>query len=150
MLAASLFGGAASAASKRASHLASLTVNASASGVIAILTHRNAKYRDVEGTFWERRGPTVLTVASVPLVSADPLRHVLQDRGAWGASSAMYREGCPHGDVRCLSAVGWMFLLFTYAGFACMIFCSLWSADALGKLSREWRRRTRGDGDGAV
>ena len=125
-------------------------VNASASGVIAILTHRNAKYRDVEGTFWERRGPTVLTVASVPLVSADPLRHVLQDRGAWGASSAMYREGCPHGDVRCLSAVGWMFLLFTYAGFACMIFGSLWSADALGKLSREWRRRTRGDGDSAV
>ena len=98
-----------------------------------------------------RRGNVLgATVASVQLVSADPLRHVLQDRGAWGASSAMYREGCPHGDVRCLSAVGWTFLLFTYAGFACIIFGSLWSADALGKLSREWRRRTRGDGDGAV
>lgn len=150
MLVASLFGGAASAASKHASHLASLVVNASASAAIAIATHRNAKYRDVEGTFWERRGPTVLTVASVPLVTADPLRHVLQDRGAWGPSSAMYRFGCVHEDVRCLSAVGWMFLFFTYAGFACMIFGSLWSADALRKLSREWRRRTRAVGDGAV
>jgi len=89
--------------------------------------------------------PTATTAASVALLCADPMRHVLQDHELWTTNSAMYRPGCEHGDIRCLSVVGWVFLTCTYLGFACLIVGALWNADALGKLGREFRRRLEGD-----
>ena len=112
-----------------------------ASGGVAIATARRARSR--RGRVWVRYGPSALTGASVPLLCADPVRHVLQDEGAWTRGSHMYRDGCEHADARCLSVVGWIFLMCTYVGFACLIVGAMWNADAFGKLGREWSRRRR-------
>eukprot|EP00899_Mesostigma_viride_P024730 jgi/Mesvir1/5441/Mv15500-RA.1 len=47
--------------------------------------------------FWQRHGPLLLVLASVPLVMADLTRHVLQDSGYWPGgpgrwSSSMYQS----------------------------------------------------------
>ena len=145
MLAASLTGAAASAGAKRASHALSLGVNLLATGAVAIATARRAKTRS--GTYWHRKGPMILTIASVFLLCADPIRHVLQDEDVWTTGSSMYRDDCEHADVRCLSAVGWIFTLCTYFGFACLIAGAAWNADAFGKIGREWNRRRHAGGD---
>lgn len=112
-----------------------------ASGWVAMVTSRRARSR--RGGWWNRYGPSALVWASVGLLCADPLRHVLQDEGAWTRGSRMYRDGCEHADARCLSVVGWIFLTCTYLGFACLVVGAMWNADAFGKLGREWSRRRR-------
>lgn len=141
MLAASLVGGGASAGARRFSHEASLGVNLVASGWVAIATTRRVGKR--RGSSWNRYGPSALVWASVALLCADPVRHVLQDEGLWTRGSRMYRDGCEHADARCLSVVGWIFLMCTYLGFACLVVGAVWNADAFGKLGREWSRRRR-------
>lgn len=116
------------------------------------------------GSTWRRLGPTILLLAAIPLATADPLRHVLQDSGVWsGPSSSMYRPGCSpvsglHG-FWCLSVTGWIFQLATWTGFALMISGIVWQADLIPKLRAAWRdikrARARGRtrqtvGDGAV
>ena len=59
----------------------------------------------------------------------------------------MYRPGCGHADVRCLSGIGATCLLATYVGFACLISGVLWSADVPRKLRDGWRRAARRDVD---
>ena len=130
---------------KRASHVVSLVTNVVAATVLAVMTTRNAKYRTGE-TFWAKHGASVAVWVSIPLVAADPTRHVLQDAGLWtGASSFMYRSSCEHADVRCLSVTGFTFLMFTYVGFACMLGGVLVSTGAARKLSSGWRRIRRGE-----
>lgn len=129
---------------KRASHVVSLVTNVVAATVLAIMTTRNARYRSGE-TFWAKHGASVAVWVSVPLVAADPTRHVLQDAGLWtDESSMMYRSNCDHADVRCLSVTGFTFLMFTYVGFACMLGGVFVSTGAAGKLSNGWRRVRRG------
>ena len=99
---------------------------------IAQMVHWKSKTRG--GNRWNKRGPLLLTLASVPLVMLDLTRHVLQDGGAWIEGSRMYRPGCGHADVRCLSGIGATCLLATYVGFACLISGVLWSADVPRKL----------------
>ncbi|KAL3148151.1 hypothetical protein ABBQ38_014433 [Trebouxia sp. C0009 RCD-2024] len=80
------------------------------------------------GTHWQCYGPLYLVGVAIPLVMADLTRHVLQDSDIWsGPSSSMYKPHCGHserrlGGITCLSVTGWLFtIVFTYAGFACMI-----------------------------
>lgn len=94
---------------------------------------------------WRRKwGPSVLLAAAVPLVTADPTRHVLQDSGVWsGPSSSMYRPGCGpvsglHGFL-CLSATGAVFQTATYAGFALLLTGVFWQAELVPKLRAGWR-----------
>jgi hypothetical protein len=62
----------------------------------------------------------------------------------------MYRPGCAHEDVRCLSALGAACQVATYAGFACLIVGVSWSADLFRKARDGYRRARRGGvGDAA-
>jgi len=102
------------------------------------------------GTWRKKWGPTFLLALAVPLVSADPLRHVLQDSGVWsGPSSSMYRPGCGpvsglHGFL-CLSVTGVTFQACTYLGFALLLTGVFWQAELVPKLRAGWRdiRRAR-------
>ena len=144
MLVGSFFGAAATSASaKHESHAISLGRNAMVTTLATVASARKARGR--RGNAWRVYGPTATTAASVALLCADPMRHVLQDHELWTTNSAMYRPGCEHGDIRCLSVVGWVFLTCTSLGFACLIVGALWNADALGQLGREFRRRLAGD-----
>lgn len=145
MLLASFAGIAASEASKRLAHSVSFGVTLAVLTNIAQMVHWKSKTRG--GNRWNKRGPLLLTLASVPLVMLDLTRHVLQDGGAWIEGSRMYRPGCGHADVRCLSGIGATCLLATYVRFACLISGVLWSADVTRKLRDGWRRAARRDID---
>ena len=75
-------GAAASEAAKALSHSLSFALNlAVLSNLVQHTYHRTGG----------RTGPALLVALSVPLVCADPLRHVLQDAGVWsGERSHMY------------------------------------------------------------
>jgi len=96
------------------------------------------------GTHLHRFGPTYLVLLSLPLVLADPMRHVLQDAGIWtGPSSSMYRPDCP--DARglhgfwCLSVTGVIFTACTYAGFILLVAGVFWQVDIVPKVRASWR-----------
>ena len=108
--------------------------------ILAQMVHWKSKHRG--GNRWNKRGPLTLTMASIPLVMLDLTRHVLQDGDVW-VDSAMYRPGCGHADVRCLSGIGATCLLATYLGFAALISGVLWGADIPRKLRDGWRRARR-------
>ena len=72
-----------------------------------------------------------------------------QDGGVW-TDSRMYRPGCAHEDVRCLSALGAACQVATYAGFACLIVGVSWSADLFRKARDGYRRARRGGGGDAA
>lgn len=101
------------------------------------------------GSHWRRLGPTYLVLLSLPLVLADPMRHVLQDSGIWTSrSSSMYRPDCdPRGlhGFWCLSVTGVAFTLFTYLGFALLVAGVFWQVELVPKLRAAWReiRRAR-------
>lgn len=87
-----------------------------------------------------------LACAAVPLVMADLTRHVLQDAGFWPSpGSDMYRPGCDRsvsnlGGITCLTPIGVLFsLVFTYAGFICLIAGVVWGADLVPKVRAAWR-----------
>src|SRR5687767_9203899 len=99
--------------------------------VLMAYTARTSQRRS--GTKWQRYGPMILVMVSVPLVMADPTRHVLQDANIWKPpSSSEYRAGCHSETIRCLSVLGVFFtIIFTYVGFACLILGTLWYANVL-------------------
>eukprot|EP00884_Botryococcus_braunii_P007624 jgi/Botrbrau1/16863/Bobra.150_2s0082.1 len=91
-----------------------------------------------------RYGPLYLSVAAIPLVLADQVRHLLQDANIWPSpSSDMYRDDCDvhHLDgIFCLSLVGWLFtIVFTYSGFACLVGGVVWAANLHFKLHKAWQ-----------
>jgi len=142
LLIAGLLGVATSEASKQLAHSVSFGVT------FVILTNLTQmvywKSLTRRGTYWNRHGPTIVAATSIPFVMLDLTRHVLQDGEIWKPpSSSMYREGCSHSDLRCLSAVGAVCLLSTYVGFACLIIGVLWSANMGVKLRDSWRRARR-------
>lgn len=84
-------------------------------------------------------GPTYFVVASLPLILADPLRHVLMDYGALPDSFSMYRDDCDSETVACLSVAGvFITIVCTYLGFTLLFIGSLWSANICDKC-RELR-----------
>ena len=87
---------------------------------------------------FRRRGPIALAAASIPLVMLDLTRHVLQDGGVI-SDVGMYRAGCAHADVRCLSVVGAACATATYLGFACLLAGTLWDAGAVTNARRALR-----------
>lgn len=95
------------------------------------------------GSTWRVHGPTILLLLALPLIIADPMRHVLQDSGVWtGRSSNMYRPGCnPRGlhGFWCLSVTGVIFELCTYTGFVLLLAGVFWQADLIPKLKAGWR-----------
>ena len=76
--------------------------------------HRPHQHRP-DGLFWKSllptRHPLAATRTHDPRARRRaprhprPHQHVLQDGGAW-TDSHMYRPGCPHADLRCLSTTG--------------------------------------------
>jgi len=106
-------------------------------------TAKESRHR-TGGTSWHRYGPTILIMISVPLVLADPTRHVLQDANVWPApGSSEYRPDCHDETIRCLSVMGVFFtIVMTYSGFLMLICGSLWNANIMDKL-RDIRDRWR-------
>lgn len=104
------------------------------------------------GTHFQRCGPMYMLTAAVPLILADNLRHILQDRNIWNACDR--RDGIIWDSRRCLwasnqyectlpgpdhclpdkdekmshlSFVGVLFtVVFMYSGFVCLIGSILW------------------------
>lgn len=134
-------GVAASEASKQLAHSVSFGITLAVLSNLAQMVYWKSLTR--QGNFWNRKGPTLLVLAAVPLVMLDLTRHVLQDGGVW-VDSRMYRPNCPHRDVRCLSGLGATCALATYGGFACLIAGVLWSANMHKKLRDGWRRARSG------
>lgn len=129
---------------KKIGHDVSLILTAVLLIGLAFYTYRGRSKRS--GTSWQVNGPTILCCVAIPLILADLTRHVLQDYGVWPEkgwwSSAQFAGDC--GNLTCLSVVGVLFtIIFTYTGFACMLWGSLWNADICGKvklLRKKWRK----------
>lgn len=140
----------ASAGAKALSH--SLSFGVTLAALTNLAQYATWKAHGRRGSHWQRYGPAYLIAASVPLVLADNVRHLLQDADIWPApGSSMYREDCPHAvhgfqGITCLTLVGWLFtIVFTYSGFACMMAGVVWGADLHKKLPKAYRdiRRSR-------
>ena len=129
----------ASAASKQLSHSISFAITLAIVTNIAQMVFWSRTARS--GTTWEIFGPFALTLLAIPLVMVDLTRHVLQDGNI--VKAYMYRDGCPHADVRCLSLIGWSCLLSTYVGFACLITGVLWNSNIIPKVMSAVSRRRR-------
>mmetsp|Transcript_41701 Transcript_41701/g.66967 ORF Transcript_41701/g.66967 Transcript_41701/m.66967 type:complete len:136 (+) Transcript_41701:181-588(+) len=134
-------GVAASEASKQLAHSISFGVTLAVLSNLAQMVYWKSLTR--KGTYLNRHAPTLLAAVSVPLVMLDLTRHVLQDGEMW-RDSRMYRPGCAHRDVRCLTGLGATCALATYAGFACLITAVLWSANIHKKVRDGWRRARSG------
>jgi len=86
------------------------------------------------------------------LIMADLTRHVLEDTKVWppilsnGWGAAQYFESatCTTEVFRCLTKVGWIFtVVFTYAGFALLMFGTFWNSNIISKLKlfrAKWRQ----------
>jgi len=145
-----LVGGTVTEAARKAGHTTSFVLTLVM--LLALLAYvvRCSKRR--RGTTWKKYGPTILTIISIPLIMADPSRHVLQDQGAWPPpSSNEYRAGCPTATIRCLSVLGVFFtIIFTYLGFCVLMYGSLWNGNIMGKLReirQHWRELRNGEHD---
>jgi len=131
-------GVAASDAAKSLAHSVSFGVTLAVLTNVAQMIFHKCRQQP-RGSHWSTYRAFYLALLSVPLVMADLTRHVLQDADMWTASSHMYRPGCEHHDIRCLSVVGWFFsVIFTYSGFACLVAGSFISADLVPKLKDAW------------
>lgn len=53
--------------------------------VLGFVIHSRQKIRVHKQSWWDRNGPLLLICIAIPLILADPIRHVLQDTGAWPA-----------------------------------------------------------------
>jgi len=158
------FSGTATGAARKLSHSLSLwTTVALMLGTVAFV-YRDARRRTGETKY----GPFLLTLAGAALICADPVRHVLQDEGAWPhrpdgvpyAPSFAYSNQFVGGDCtsegfRCLSLVGWTVTVgATWTGFALLLSGTFWNAKVLDKLAAvraEWaalRHREWSHGDG--
>mmetsp|Transcript_18015 Transcript_18015/g.58828 ORF Transcript_18015/g.58828 Transcript_18015/m.58828 type:complete len:141 (-) Transcript_18015:377-799(-) len=133
-----MLGIAASEGAKSLAHSLSFGVTLA---VLTNLAQHTFHQKPKTGTHWQRYGPTYLVCLSVPLVMADLTRHVLQDANMLGRWSHMYRQGCGHDDIRCLSWAGWLFsIVLNYSGFICLIIGSLWSVNLIAKVRIAWRK----------
>lgn len=129
----------ASAAARSLSHSITFAVNLAVTTNLAQYLINKSSGR--QGSFWKRHGPVILALVAIPLIMADPTRHVLQDAELIGG--AMYRPGCHpnHGlhGLLCLTVVGWLItVLCTYVGFALLLGGVLWAADMPAKLRLAW------------
>jgi hypothetical protein len=97
----------------------------------------------------DKYGPLILVILATIFIMAEPLRHVLQDRGLWpsrmrnGMGSAEYRAGCHAENIKCLSPVGILFtIVLTYVGFLFLVVGVLWNANIKQqclKIRAKWR-----------
>ncbi|CAG9466330.1 unnamed protein product [Pedinophyceae sp. YPF-701] len=142
LLLAGFLGISASAAARALSHSLTFAVNLAVTTNLAQhLYHKSKATRAHIAPAWKRQLPSLLALASIPLVMADPTRHVLQDAGL--ISAAMYRADCGpdnglHG-LLCLSLAGWIITVFcTYAGFGLLISGVLEGAGVPAKVRAAW------------
>jgi len=117
--------------------------------LLVLMAYTAAASRHRSGTNWYRYGPMILVMISVPLVMADPSRHVLQDANVWPPpGSSEYRPDCHDETIRCLSVLGVFFtIIMTYTGFACLIWGTLWNGNFMDKLRDirdKWRELRAG------
>jgi len=113
--------------------------------MLGLMAYTAKKSRDRDGgTFFHQFGPLIVVMISVPMVLADPTRHVLQDANLWlPPSSSEYRSDCHDETIRCLSVVGVLFtIVMTYFGFALLIYGTLWNAN-FGQAARHSRQVAR-------
>lgn len=126
------------------SHAIGFAVTLAASTNLAQYVSWKAQTR--RGSYWNRWGPAILLLLSVPLTAADYIRHIILDADlSIGKHMAMYRPGCPEhrgfGAITCLSWVGFFVtILCTYLGFACMVIGTIWAADLGVKVRSMWRK----------
>jgi len=97
-------------------------------------------------------GPTYLVAFASLLIMADLTRHVLEDTkvwpskmgNGWGSAQYIHSDSCTSEVFRCLTKVGWLFtVVFTYAGFALLIFGTFWNSNIVAKLKlfrAKWRQ----------
>ena len=142
------FSGTATGAARQLSHTLSLVTTAVLLVGTAAFVLADAKKRRA-GPPAAKYGPFALTLAGAILIVADPVRHVLQDDGAWPPrpegvpytpsfkySNQFVGGACSAEALRCLSLVGWTITVgATWAGFSLLLLGTLWNAKFLDKLA---------------
>jgi len=124
-------------------HVLGLAVTAAM--LLCMLIYTIYSLRSRWGGFCQKYGPVLLVAISIPLILAEPLRHILQDQEIWtGDSSKIYRDDCHSGYLDCLSPTGWLITFTaTYSGFILLFVGSLWNANICAtceKIRDKWRR----------
>lgn len=163
-----LLSGTVSAAARKLGHVISLAVTGFMMLLVIGFIWYSLRHRSRRRGCCHYYGPLILIVSSVPLILAEPMRHLLQDEGLWDEchrpngevwpshctwSSSQYECNLPGPDhcipdsqenIGHLSMIGWLFtIVFTYSGFVLLAFGTLWNANIIQKcrkLKQDWKR----------
>jgi len=162
-----LISGTVSAGARTAGHWISFAITLVMMILLNYFIFWSLKNRSHQRGFCHYWGPFILTLSAAPLIMADPLRHVLQDTGAWPECSrppnVIWNSSCTwsSNQYRCtelpafgciplrletmshLSPIGILFTIcFTYLGFILLFVGTLWNANIVKKfklLKQQWR-----------
>lgn len=132
-----MVGTTASTAARQAGHLATFLITLFT--VLAMVTFTAWSSRKRPMPIFNKYGPLVLVLYSVPLIMLDLTRHLLLDHKLVPASNwGMYKPDCDSDAldaIKCLTTQGWLITIAsTYAGFALLIVGSFWNANIIAKL----------------
>jgi len=92
-------GASAGVAARHTAHLLSLIIDLVIIKALCLYVSWKSKERDPYPTWFNAYGPSILCWASLPLIIADPLRHVLADNDIWQSCQRRCDELWP---MRCL------------------------------------------------
>jgi len=168
-----LISGTVSAGARIAGHWISFAITLVMMILLNCFIFWSLKNRSREMGFCVYCGPFILTLCAAPLIMADPLRHVLQDTGAWPECNrppnVIWNSSCTwaSNQYRCtklpafgcvplseetmshLSPIGILFTIcFTYLGFILLFIGTLWNANIVKKFQQfkqQWRVLRKGE-----
>lgn len=90
-----------STAARHTAHLVTLLLDIVLIGALAVYVTYRAKSRSANPSWFQKWGPTILVWAALPLICADPFRHVLSDNDIWKSCERRCGELWPD---RCLTS----------------------------------------------
>lgn len=125
--------------------MATFSITLSILVLLAIFVAWSSKKRAMP--LFNKYGPLVFILYSIPLVMLDPTRHIMLDHQLVPASDwGMYEPDCDSDSleaITCLTLHGWLITIgSTYLGFVLLIIGSFWNANIVGKF-REIREKWR-------
>jgi len=143
-LVAAIAGGTVTAATRELSHTLSFVAIALVmTAMLAYFFHATRARAQMHDSHMAVYGPLYLLSIASALVLLDPLRHVLQDSGAWASPSAeMFRVGCTGEGWKCLSTTGQLCALASILGFLAMFTAAAWNGNLLSRTRsgvKEWQ-----------
>jgi len=78
-----------------------------------------------------------MLIFAIIFIMADLTRHVGGDLHLW--SLPMYKHNCENESFKCLSAIGWLFIFFTYFGFLLLSISTMWNINIVRKIKNRYR-----------